>query len=186
MQVMILDLLAYSRAGRGDPSRERVDCAALLGDVLRDLAVQIEDTGATVEAGPLPFITGDRTRLARVFQNLITNAMKFRGSARPVISVEAEMGDGEWRFTVRDNGIGIDHVHHQRIFEIFQRLHVRGEYPGTGIGLAICRKLVEQVGGRIRVESQPGFGATFIFTLPIVAQTECSSTRGTKVLPDMS
>ena len=166
MQVMILDLLAYSRAGRGDPARERVDCAALLGDVLRDLAVQIEDTGATVEAGPLPFITGDRTRLARVFQNLITNALKFRGSARPVISVEAEMGDGEWRFTVRDNGIGIDPVHHQRIFEIFQRLHGRGEYPGTGIGLAICRKLVEQAHGRIWVESLPGAGSTFRFSLP--------------------
>lgn len=185
MQVMIRDLLAYSRAGRGEPSRDRIDCRALLVEVLHDLGPQIEEVGATVDVGDLPVITGDRTRLARVFQNLIANALKFRGEASPVISVIAECSGGDWRFTVRDNGIGIDPANHQRIFEIFQRLHLRRDYPGTGMGLAICRKLVEQVGGRIWVESNPGHGAAFHFTVPIVTSATRSS-RGTKVLPDVS
>ena len=186
MQVMIGDLLAYSRAGRGEPACERVECAAVLAEVLRDLDAPIAEANATIISGGLPDITGDRTRLARVLHNLIANALKFRRADTPVITVTAAKGECEWRFAVHDNGIGIDPAHHQRIFDLFQRLHLRDEYPGTGIGLAICRKLVEQVGGRIWVESQPGSGATFIFTLPIIAPAAFSSTREMKVLPDVS
>lgn len=186
MQVMIRDLLAYSRAGHGEPTCERFECAALLAEVVHDLGAPIAEANATINLGELPDIVGDRARLARILQNLLANALKFRGADAPVITVTAAVGDGVWRFTIHDNGIGIDPAHHQRIFEIFQRLHLRDEYPGTGIGLAICRKLVEQIGGRIWVESQPSAGAAFNFTLPIIGDPAHSSTRGMKVLPDVS
>jgi signal transduction histidine kinase len=110
-------------------------------------------------------VRGDATRLGQVFQNLIGNALKFRGEAPPHIHVTAQRADGYWQFAVRDNGIGIDPSQAERIFQVFQRLHTRKEYTGTGIGLTICKKIVEQHGGRIWVESMPGQGATFLFTL---------------------
>lgn len=165
MQVMIRDLLTYSRTGRGDPMVDEVDTAALLRDVLRNLGPQLEESHGEVVCEPMPIVVGDRTRLACIFQNLIGNALKFRGSHAPLVRVSCRESSDGWEFSVADNGIGIDQAHQHRLFGLFQRLHLRDEYPGTGLGLAICRKLVEQAGGRIWFESTPGAGATFSFTL---------------------
>jgi len=133
-----------------------------------NLQAAIEDGGATVStAGDLPVVVGSETELTRLFQNLVGNALKYPDPLRPpVVMVEAEAGDGEWVFTVRDNGIGIAPEHFDRIFGIFQRLHGKEEYEGTGIGLAVCKKIVERHKGRIWVESTPGQGSAFRFTLP--------------------
>jgi signal transduction histidine kinase len=117
-------------------------------------------------AGPLPSVTGDPTQLGELFKNLVSNAIKFNVSAHPVVTISASDGDGVVRVAVADNGIGIDPRYHDRIFELFERLHPQEEFEGTGAGLAICRKIVEGYGGRIRVESEPGHGSTFVFTLP--------------------
>jgi len=130
------------------------------------LAPAIRESGATVIHGELPAVSADRTQVAQVFQNLIGNAIKFRGEEPPVISVQAEMTDQRWLFSVRDNGIGIAQEYAQNIFVVFQRLHARSEYPGNGIGLAICKKIVERYGGRIWMESETGSGSAFKFTLP--------------------
>ena len=162
---LIDDLLAYSRAGRGKAT-EPTDVAAVVAKVLKGLTVGIQESGAVVTHDPLPTITANPLELTQVFQNLIGNAIKFKGQRKPK-STSAPSGrtDG-WLFSVRDNGIGIDPQFADRIFMIFQRLHTREQYPGTGIGLAICKKIVERHGGRIWVESQPGEGATFYFTIP--------------------
>jgi signal transduction histidine kinase len=167
MQVLIQDLLAFSRVGRKNSDRAETDCNALLQDVLHTLTPAIQESGAHVDAEGLPTIWADRTLLAQVLQNLIGNAIKFRGKDAPLIHVKAEKNDQEWRFTVSDNGIGIPAEHAENIFVVFQRLHARSEYPGNGIGLAICKKVIERYGGKIWVESQPGSGSTFIFTLPL-------------------
>lgn len=166
MQALINDLLAYSRVGtRGKPFVP-ADCAAVLAGVLADLNVALQESGAVVTHAALPSVRADATQLMQLFQNLIANAIKFRGERPPEIRVGAERGAGEWVFSVRDNGIGIEPQYFERVFGVFQRLHTRREYPGTGIGLAICKKIVERHGGRIWVESQPGQGSTFYFTLP--------------------
>ena len=165
MQGLIDDLLTYSRAGRGAMS-ERTDVAAVLDGVLKALTVSIEESGAVVTRDSLPTITSNRLELTQVFQNLIGNAVTFKGERRPEIHVGARRQANGWLFTVRDNGIGIDPQFADRIFMIFQRLHTREQYPGSGIGLAICKKVVERHGGRIWVESQPGAGSTFCFTIP--------------------
>jgi hypothetical protein len=166
MQKMISDLLTYSRVGtRGKPF-EPICCEAVLDQAVTNLQVAIEESGAVVTHDPLPTLMADGTQLVQLFQNLIGNAIKFRSDVPPEIHIGVERTDSEWRFSVRDNGIGIDPQHHDRIFMIFQRLHSREEYPGTGIGLAICKRIVERHGGRIWVESQPGKGATFYFTIP--------------------
>jgi signal transduction histidine kinase len=166
MQQLINDLLAYSRVGTRGTERSTTDCEAVLEDALGGLKVAMEECGAVVTHDPLPAVMADGPQLRQVFQNLIGNALKFRNSARPQVHVSAErQGDG-WVFSVRDNGIGIAPEYVDRIFVIFQRLHARNEYSGTGIGLAICKKIVERHGGRIWVESQPGRGATFRFTIP--------------------
>jgi PAS domain S-box-containing protein len=167
MQSLISDLLAYSRVGSRDGEVAPVDADALLGRILdRTLAAAIEESGATVTHDPLPTVTGDAVQLGQVLQNLVANALKFRGDEPPRVHVGAEREGDEWVISVRDNGIGISPEYAQRIFVIFQRLHSRGEYAGTGIGLAICKKIVERHGGRIWVESAPGQGSTFRFTLP--------------------
>ncbi len=169
MQSLINDLLTYSRVGRQEQQLEPLSCAETLELVRSNLTTAIEESGATVAVGELPTVMGDASQLMRLFQNLIANAIKFRGERTPEIHVDAERhgdGDGEWLFAVRDNGIGIDPRHADRVFAIFQRLHSRQEYPGTGIGLAVCRKIVERHGGRIWLESEPGRGTTFLFTLP--------------------
>jgi nitrogen fixation negative regulator NifL len=167
MQGLINDLLAYSRIGRSGSPREPTDCSGVLGRVLTDLKVAIEESGAVVTHGTLPEVMGDAAQLRQVFQNLISNAIKFRGQEPPRIHVSCERSGDDWLFSVRDNGIGIDPQYSDRIFVIFRRLHTKAEYPGTGIGLAICRRVVERHGGRIWVESEPGKGSTFFFTLPV-------------------
>ena len=165
MQKLINDLLAYSRVGtRGKPFAP-VDCGVCVAQVLLNLALLVEDVKAQVTYADLPVIIGDEVQLAQLFQNLIGNALKFRGTAPPQVSVTAEWREGLWLFAVRDNGIGIAAEYFERIFVIFQRLHNRDQYPGTGIGLAICKKIVGRHGGQIWVESTPGQGTTFFFTL---------------------
>jgi len=167
MQVLIQDLLAFSRVGRSEVASASVDCNAMMQDVLQTLSSGIEESGAVVTWKTLPTVWADRTQIAQVFQNLVGNAIKFRGQDRPVISVWAEREDMHWLFSVSDNGIGIAPENAEQIFVVFQRLHARAEYPGNGIGLAICKKIVERCGGRIWVESQPGSGSTFKFTMPL-------------------
>ena len=134
--------------------------------MLDNLQVAIGESGAVVTHDPLPVVMADPTQLSQLFQNLIGNALKFRGERPPEIHVGAEQQGEEWLFWVRDNGIGIEAQYAERIFVIFQRLHTRDEYPGTGIGLAICKRIVERHGGRIWVESEPGEGSSFFFTIP--------------------
>ncbi len=174
MQVLIQDLLAFSRVGRNGYTHGNVDCNAVMADVLKTLAPAIQESGAVVSHGELPAVWADRTQVTQIFQNLIGNAIKFRGKEPPVISVQAEKGDEQWQFSVSDNGIGIAAEYMETIFVVFQRLHARNEYPGNGIGLAICKKIVERNGGRIWVESQAGSGSgcTFKFTLPCAGEGE--------------
>ncbi len=167
MQTLINDLLAYSRVGTRGGERAPTDLGATLRHALGNLHAGIEETAAEITHGELPTLLADGTQLAQLFQNLIGNALKFRGDAPPKIHVDASRKGDDWLFSVRDNGIGIDPEFRERIFLIFQRLHTRQKYPGTGIGLAVCKKIVDRHGGRIWVESQPGEGATFYFTIPI-------------------
>jgi PAS domain S-box-containing protein len=167
MQHLINDLLAYSRVGRSGKGSVPTDCAAVFAGACADLRKAIEECGAVVTADPLPTVLGEPTQLHQVFQNLLANAIKFRRADQsPRVHVAASRRGAEWLFWVRDNGIGIERQYADRIFLVFQRLHTRREYPGTGIGLAICKKVVERHGGRIWLESEPGRGTTFYFTLP--------------------
>jgi len=165
MKRLINDLLAYSRVQRGGKNFEETDSGAALEQAVANLQAAIEEQGAEVAHDPLPTVMADTPHLVQVFQNLIGNAIKFHGQDTPHIRVSATKNENKWTFSVRDNGIGIDPQYADRIFRIFQRLHGREEYPGTGIGLAICKKIVERHGGRIWVESQPGEGSTFYFNL---------------------
>ncbi len=166
MQNLVQDLLAYARVGSHGKPFEIVDCAAPFREAVANLEAAIRESRAELTCGPLPRVWADASQLVQLFQNLLDNAIKFRGDQPPVVQVEAQSRDGEWLFAVRDNGIGIDPLFVDRLFVIFERLHSQSEYPGTGIGLAICKKIVERHGGRIWVESKPGEGTTFWFTLP--------------------
>ena len=166
MQSLISDLLAYSRVGSRGGTFERVELNAVLERTLDVLRSAIEDAGAEVTVDPLPAVTADAVQIGQLLQNLVGNALKFRGDAPPRVHVGARREGDHWLLSVRDNGIGIAPEYAQRIFVIFQRLHTRTDYPGTGIGLSICKKIVERHGGRIWVESVEGEGATFYFTLP--------------------
>ena len=166
MQDLIQALLAYSRIGTKARQFATTDCQGVLQIALKNLQIAIEESHATVTCEPLPTIMGDATQLAQLFQNLIANAIKFRGDKLPAVHVRAERQGNDWLFSFSDNGIGIDPQYAERIFIIFQRLHTKEEYPGTGIGLALCKKIVERHNGRIWVESQPQSGSTFLFTLP--------------------
>jgi PAS domain S-box-containing protein len=166
MQRLIHDLLAYSRVRTHEESFEPVDCARLLQDVLANLAVAIRENQVCITHDALPTVMADPTQLLQVFQNLLGNAIKFRSAQPPAIHIGAARHHDTWVFSVHDNGIGIAPQYAERIFVIFQRLHTRARYPGTGIGLALCKKIVERHGGRIWVESEPGKGATFFFTIP--------------------
>jgi PAS domain S-box-containing protein len=167
MQGLIQDLLSYSRAGaNAEPLRE-ISCEVALEKTLRNLRPTIQDSGATVTHDSLPTIMTDETQLVQVFQNLIANAIKYRGDEPPLIHVSATRNSGnEWVFSVRDNGMGMEPQYFERIFILFQRLHGREEFAGSGIGLAMCKKIVDRLGGRIWVESQPTKGSTFYFALP--------------------
>jgi PAS domain S-box-containing protein len=168
MQALIKDLLAYARAGTVAKGPETVDSGAAFDRAVAHLVEAIRESGAEVSRGDLPPVRGDGTQLVQLFQNLIGNAIKFRAGQPPRVRADAEPDDGFWRFQVRDNGIGIDPRYHDRLFVIFQRLHGRKEYPGTGIGLAICKRIVERQGGRIWLQSTPGQGTSFFFTFPAV------------------
>ena len=166
MKQLIEDLLAYSRVGTKSQDFKPVPAEAALGRALFNLRAAIEEAGAAVTHDPLPIVHADESQLAQLLQNLIGNALKFRSDSVPRIHVAVAEKEHEWQFEVRDNGIGIERQYFERIFMVFQRLHNKGEYPGTGIGLAICKKVVERHGGRIWVESRPGEGSSFHFTLP--------------------
>ena len=163
---LIRDLLEYSRAGRGRLALEQVPAGRIVDQALEALAGTIEETHAQITVGELPVVLADRANLSRVFQNLVGNAVKFTGGETPRVSIDAEHEDGHWRFSVSDNGIGMDTKNAERIFEPFQRLHGEEDYPGTGIGLAVCERIVDQHGGRIWVSSRQGEGSVFHFTLP--------------------
>jgi len=167
MQGLIQDLLAYSRAGRNGKPVRAISAEDALQEALGNLRLAVEQSGAVVTNDPLPVIRTDDTQLAQIFQNLIANAIKYHSAEAPCVHISAmKNGSQEWVFSVRDNGLGIDPKYFDRIFTLFQRLHRQNEYEGTGIGLAICKKLVERMGGRIWVESQLGKGSTFFFALP--------------------
>lgn len=166
MQILIRDLLEFSRISTKKDAKEKVDLNALLGDVLSDLKITLKKARARVTVDGMPIVEADPSQIRQLFQNLISNAIKFRKKTSPEISISAERKGREWEFSVCDNGIGIDPDQLERIFVIFQRLHTSDEYPGTGIGLAVCKKIVERHGGRIWVESVPGDGSVFHFTLP--------------------
>ena len=165
MQTLLHDLLDYSRVGtRGKPF-SLVNCEHIVEQAMANLKIAIEECGASVSYDVLPTIMGDEGQLVRLFQNLIGNAIKFRREEAPQVHISAQRRNNIVTFTVKDNGIGIDPQHSQSIFEIFRRLHTREEYPGTGMGLAICKKIVERHGGHISVQSQPGQGSTFYFSV---------------------
>jgi PAS domain S-box-containing protein len=168
MKTLINDLLSYSRVGTRGKEFEPTDCEAVLRQALANLAKTIEEQSAVVTHDGLPTVMGDYSQLGQLFQNLIANAIKFRGETAPRVHIAAERNDREWFFCVKDNGIGFEQQFAERIFVIFQRLHGRSEYPGTGIGLAICKRIVERHGGRIWAESEAGKGARFFFTIPVI------------------
>ena len=165
MQSLIDDLLEYSRVGRSQKPFKTTNCNQVVEQALANLQVVIRDTKAVVSYSELPVVTGDVSQLMQLFQNLVGNAIKYRQDAPPAVCISACKQQNNWLFSVSDNGIGIAPQHQERIFQIFQRLHTQKEYSGTGIGLAICQKIVEGHGGRIWVESEPGQGSTFHFIL---------------------
>ena len=165
MQRLLNDLLAYSRVGTRSKPFAAIDCNSVLSDALANLKPAMEESGAVITHEPLPIVRGDEVQLIQLFQNLIGNAVKFHGQEPPQVHISAKLQDGDWVFAVRDNGIGIAPEQQERIFLIFQRLHHRSEYAGTGIGLALCQRIVERHGGRIWIESELGKGSTFFFTI---------------------
>jgi signal transduction histidine kinase len=175
MRMLITDLLDYSRVTTRGRPLEPIDCNAVLAQALANLQVAMRESGALVTSDPLPTVPADATQLQQVFQNLLSNALKFRSQAPPTIHIGVECQAGDWQFSVRDNGIGLEPQYAERIFVIFQRLHTRREYAGTGIGLALCKKIVERHGGQIWVRSEPGQGATFYFTLPNASARSASA-----------
>jgi signal transduction histidine kinase len=165
MQRLINDLLEYSRVTTRGKEFKETDMFSALGQAIRNMQMKIEDNHAVITNGELPKVKADEEQIMRVFQNLIDNAIKFKGKESPRIHIDCIAKDGYWTFSVKDNGIGMDPKYEDRIFEIFQRLSNQAEHPGTGIGLAICKRIVERHGGKIWMESEPGNGTTFLFTL---------------------
>ncbi|MDX8412015.1 MAG: ATP-binding protein, partial [Mariprofundaceae bacterium] len=166
MQLLINDLLTYTRVDSGPAELESVDFHIVLIDALRNLQATIEESGAVITQDSMPVVRANAAQMRQLFQNLIGNAIKFHDGRPPKVHIGAEHREGQWVFSVRDNGIGLEPEQAERIFLIFQRLHGRNQYSGSGIGLAICRKIVDLHHGRIWVESQPGKGATFRMGIP--------------------
>lgn len=166
MKGLIDDLLAYSRVVKTHTKLKPLDLQAMLAQAQRNLEAAIAESAAVIDCDKLPTVHGDPTQLTLLFQNLLGNAIKFRGTQAPLIHVFAERQPGFWKIGVRDNGIGIDQQYFERIFDLFQRLHTRDVYPGTGLGLSICQKIVRAHGGEIWLESTVGQGTTFFFTFP--------------------
>jgi signal transduction histidine kinase len=172
MQQLVKDLLAYSRVDSQGKPPLPVEADAVVKDVLKNLGIAIEQSRAEIVCDRLPMVRADGVQLAQVFQNLIGNALKFRAESNPHIHIGAEKNNGAWIFHVADNGIGIDKQYAERVFLMFQRLHERGQYEGSGIGLAIVKKIVERHGGRIWFDSEEGKGTTFYFTVPTMANED--------------
>lgn len=168
MQALITDLLTYSRVGKGELPKEPIDLHSVLHQTLSDLSRAIRENKAVITATPLPTVNGNPRQMGQLLQNLISNAIKYRSTQSPEIQIKAVRQDHYWTISVQDNGIGIDPQFAERIFVIFQRLHAKDEYDGTGIGLAICKKIIERHGGQIWIESKLGRGTTFFFTLPVL------------------
>jgi light-regulated signal transduction histidine kinase (bacteriophytochrome) len=166
MQKLIAGLLTWSRVNAQAGEMLPLDAGGSFRAALSNLQLAIEEAGATIGAEPLPVVLADEVQLIQLFQNLLSNSLKFRSEAPPQVRVSARPDGGVWQFTVRDNGIGVDPAHFGRLFRIFQRLNAPAKYPGTGIGLAVCKRIVERHGGSIWVESEPGRGSAFHFTLP--------------------
>jgi signal transduction histidine kinase len=166
MQGLINDLLTYSRVGTKGKPFETTDCNRVLSESLLNLSAATEESGAVITNDNLPTVMADRTQMVQLIQNLVANAIKFRNKDHPCIHVSSEQKNGTWVFSVSDNGIGIDSEYYDRIFAIFQRLHGKTEYPGTGIGLSVCKRIVERHGGQIWVDSEFGKGSRFYFTMP--------------------
>jgi light-regulated signal transduction histidine kinase (bacteriophytochrome) len=174
MQALIDDLLAFSRVGRAERTPTLVSCAKALSQARVNLTGEIRKSGAVIESTDLPSVKAEFTLLTSLFQNLISNAIKFRGDRPPAVKVSATRRDDDWLFSVADNGIGIEPEFADRVFVIFQRLHDRTQYRGTGIGLSMCRKIVEHYGGRIWLDTEYHGGAKFDFTLPVAPAEETS------------
>jgi light-regulated signal transduction histidine kinase (bacteriophytochrome) len=171
MQALIGGLLEYSRVGRQEEPAAPVEAGAALEQALTNLRSALDESHAVVTREPLPRVIGNAGQITRVFQNLVSNAVKFRRPEEPPrVQVAVQLRTGDALFTIRDNGIGIEPQYADRVFVIFQRLNTRAEYPGTGIGLSVCKKVIERHGGRIWFESQPGAGTTFSFTLPLAQE----------------
>ncbi len=166
MQRMINDLLTYSRVGRQGKEFQTTNCEDVFSYVLANLQLAIEESGALVTHDPLPTVMADESQLVQLFQNLLSNAITYRNQESPRVRVSAEQKVNEWVFAISDNGIGIEPQYFDRLFKLFQRLHA-GSYPGSGIGLAVCKRIIERHGGRIWVESKVGKGSTFYFTIPL-------------------
>ena len=171
LESLIDDLLAYSRVDTQGKAFEPVDCSSIFDQVIADLRLDIEQHSAEVSRSALPTLLADGSQMGQLFQNLISNAIKFHGEEAPRVYASVERKENCWLFSVRDNGIGIDPQHSERIFAMFQRLHTQEEYPGTGMGSAICKKIVQRHGGNIWVKSQLGKGSTFYFTIPTPGDT---------------
>jgi signal transduction histidine kinase len=174
MSRLIDDLLDYSRVGRSPQPFTQVNLEAVAAQAVANLQADIQAAGATVEVGELPCVVGDPTRLAQLFQNLIGNAVKFHSDRPPVVRLRASRQDDRWRIDVADNGIGIAPEHFEKVFQVFQRLHHSREYTGTGIGLAVCKKIVEHHGGRIWLESEVGRGTSVLIDFPVSFQSATS------------
>ena len=177
MQALLEDLLAFSRVGRNAAIPAPTDVNSAINEVLKNLALALKEHGVTVTCNPMPTILADRFQVVQLFQNLIGNAIKFRAQRNPCVTISAEQKGRDWLFSVFDNGIGIAAEHNELIFKIFQRLHTRVEYPGNGVGLAICKKIVEHNGGRIWVESELGRGSNFRFTFPAAVADKAGKTE---------
>jgi len=167
MHLLINDLLKYSSLTAQIQSFDSVDLNMILQDITQDLGMLLKEEGVLIEIPELPRVRGNAMELRQMFQNFIQNSIKFRSERNPHIKILCERKDAHWLFSISDNGIGIEKEFHSKIFVIFHRLHERDKYPGTGIGLALCKKIIERHGGQITVESEPGKGTTFYFTLPI-------------------
>ena len=185
MQTLIQDMLAFSRAGRRGSELEATDCNQALDHALLGLQGAMTESGAVVLHESLPAVMADSVHLQQVFQNLIGNAIKFKGASPPVIQIEAQRHGGDWLFSVTDNGIGISPEYAEEVFIIFKRLHTRTEYSGNGIGLAICKRIIEQCGGKIWVESHEGGGTTFKFTLHAAAPQPVQQRTEQSLQPDL-
>lgn len=168
---MIMDLLNWSRVSMGEGTFARVDLGAVLRATHEGFAEDLAEAGATLDIGEMPTLRADASQMARLFQNLIANALKFRGSGPLRIRIEARRDGDQWLIDVADNGIGFPPEHRERIFAVFARLHDRELYPGTGMGLALCRRIAERHGGSIAADSRPGAGSTFTVALPAPEET---------------